>query len=216
MLYKSYSQPTNVNQTTLKILALFRTNYETTLYLREIAREIQVDVKAVSLQLSRLEKMNILTSTQRGRNKEYSLNLSNYSTFYYLVLAESLVTIEYLERNFEVKKLVSEANGSLERTALLFGSYAEENMTPESDIDIFIIDDSKPDLGSLMEVGSLLSREINVKHASENQFLNGLASNDPLTAEVVANHITLKGIDNMCDVLWRNYAKQPETLRVVP
>lgn len=216
MLYKHHSQQTNVNQTTLKILALFRTNYKTTLYLREIAREIHVDVKAVSLQLNRLEKTNVLTSTQRGKNKEYSLNLGNFSTFYYLVLAEGLVTIEYLERNFEIKKLVSEANDSLGRTALLFGSFTKENMTPESDIDILIIDDSKPDLSPLREVGNLLSREINVKYTSEKQFLNGLANNDPLIAEVIASHITLKGIDNLCKMLWRNYAKRPEILTVVP
>lgn len=216
MLYKSYSQQTNVNQTTLKILALFRTNYKTALYLREIAREIHVDVKAVSHQLDRLEKTNILTSTRRGKNKEYNLNLGNYSTFYYLVLAEGLVTIEYLERNFEIKKIVSEANDSLGKTALLFGSFAKENMTPESDIDILIIGDRKPDLSALKEVGSLLSREINVKYASEKQFSNGLVSNDPLIAEVVANHITLKGIDNICGMLWRNYAKRPEILTVVP
>ena len=207
MLYKSYNQQTNVNQTTLKILALFSPNYKATLYLREISREIQVNVKAVSLQLKRLEKTNILTSIKRGKNKEYSLNLGNYSTFYYLVLAESLVTIEYLERNFEIKKIVSEANDSLGRTALLFGSFAMENMTPESDIDLLTIGNSKPDLIPLREVGSLLSREINVKYMSEKQFLNGLVSNDPLIAEVVANHITLKGIDNMCEILWRNYAK---------
>ncbi len=119
------------------------------------------------------------------------------------MLAEGLVTIEYLERNFEIKKLVSEANDILGRTALLFGSFAKGNMTPESDIDILIIGDSKPDLGPLREVGSLLSREINVKYASEKQFLNGLASNDPLIAEVVADHITLKGIDNLCNLLWQ-------------
>lgn len=74
---------------------------------------------------------------------------------------------------------------------------------------------SKPDLIPLKEVGSLLSREINVKYASEKQFLNGLASNDPLMAEVVASHVTLKGIDNMCGVLWRKYARR-EILAVVP
>ncbi len=215
MLYK-YVNNLRINETTIRILSLFRNNYKTSLYLREIARAVQIDAKAVSLHLNRLEKENILTSIQRGKNKEYSLNLGNCSTFYYLVLAEGLVTIEYLERNFEIKKLVSEANDSLGRTALLFGSFAKGNMTPESDIDILIIGDIKPDLGPLREVGSLLRREINVKSASEKQFLNGLASNDPLMVEVVADHITLKGIDNICDLLWRNYAKRQGILTVVP
>ena len=67
------------------ILGLFRNNYKTSLYLREMAREIQVDAKAVSLQLNRLEKANILTSIQKGKNKEYSLKLGNYLIRYYFL-----------------------------------------------------------------------------------------------------------------------------------
>jgi predicted nucleotidyltransferase len=202
MLYKYH-----INQTTLKILSLFRSNYKTSLYLREIAREIQVDAKAVSLQLNRLEKTNILTSIQKGKNKEYSLNLGNYLTLYYIVLAEDFVTIEYLDRNFEVKKLVSETADKLGKIAMLFGSFAKGNMTQESDIDILIIDDKKPNLSVFKEVGSLLSREISIKCMSEEQFSNGLANKDPLTLEVAVNHIILKGIDNVCNMLWRYYAK---------
>jgi predicted nucleotidyltransferase len=202
MLYKYH-----INQTTLKILSLFRSNYKTSLYLREIAREIQVDAKAVSLQLNRLEKTNILTSIQKGKNKEYSLNLGNYLTLYYIVLAEDFVTIEYLDRNFEVKKLVSETTDKLGKIAMLFGSFAKGNMTQESDIDILIIDDKKPNLSVFKEVGSLLSREISIKCMSEEQFSNGLANKDPLTLEVAVNHIILKGIDNVCNMLWRYYAK---------
>ena len=117
------------------------------------------------------------------------------------------MTIEYLDNNFEVKKLVSETTGNLGKTALLFGSFAKGNMTQESDIDILIIGDSKPDLSVFKEMGSLLSREISIKYVSEKQFSDGLTNNDPLIAEVVDNHIILKGIDNLCNMLWRYYAK---------
>ncbi len=207
MLYKYYNKQTIINQTSTKILALFTTNYKTSRYLREIARETHVDVKAISIQLNRLEKTNILTSIQTGKNKEYRLNLNNYLTQYYLVLAECFLTIEYLDNNFEVKKLVSETADNLGKTALLFGSFAKGNMTQESDMDILIIGDSKPDLSVFKEIGNLLSREINIKYVSEKQFSNGLENNDPLIMEAVANHIILKGIDSLCNMLWRYYAK---------
>jgi predicted nucleotidyltransferase len=207
MLYKYYNKQTLINQTSTKVLALFTTNYKTSCYLREIARETQVDVKAISIQLNRLEKTNILTSIQKGKNKEYRLNLNNYLTQYYLVLAECFLTIEYLYNNFEVKKLVSETADNLGKTALLFGSFAKGNMTQESDMDILIIGDSKPDLSVFKEIGNLLSREINIKYVSEKQFSNGLENNDPLIMEAVANHIVLKGIDSLCNMLWRHYAK---------
>ena len=94
----------NINQTTLKILSLYRSNYSASFYLREIARQTKVDVKAVQLQLKALEKMNVTQSLRKGRNKEYSLNLRNYSTKYYIVLAEAYTSIVFLSENFEVKK----------------------------------------------------------------------------------------------------------------
>ena len=198
----------NVNQTTLKILALFRTDYKKSLYLRKIARDTRIDVKAISFQLNRLEKANILTSAQNGKNKEYSLNLSNYLTLYHLVLAETFISINYLENYFEIKKIVKETTENLGKTAILFGSFAKENMTPESDIDILILDNDKKAISnSFREAGSLINREINVKSMIEQQFLDGLASNNPLVHEVVENHIILKGIDNLCNILWRYYAR---------
>jgi hypothetical protein len=59
----------NINQTTLKILGLYMSDYRRSLHLRQIAR--------VQLQLKRLKRMNILSSVRKGRNKEYSVNLQN-------------------------------------------------------------------------------------------------------------------------------------------
>lgn len=196
-----------INQTTLKILGLFRNDYKTSFYLREIARNVHVDAKAVGLQLNRLEQVNIVKSLQKGKNKEHTLNLNNFLTLYYLILAETFTTLEYLNRNFEIKKLVRETTEKIGKTAILFGSFAKENMTKESDIDILIIDNEKSDMIILKELGNLLSREVNVALMSEEQFTNGLVIKDPLVQEIAANHIILKGIDNYCNMLWRYYAK---------
>ena len=203
MLYKYH-----INQTTLKLLGLFRSDYEASFHLREMARAIEVDAKAVRVQLNRLEKASVLTSTVKGRNKENSLNLGNYLALYHLVLAETFATVDYLSRNFEVKKLVSETADSLGNSAVLFGSFAKRDMTPESDIDILIIGEKKPELSAFREIGSLLGRKVSVKSTSEEQFSNGLMSKDPLIWEVVTNHIILKGIDNICNLLWRYFARQ--------
>jgi predicted nucleotidyltransferase len=197
----------HINQTTLKILGLFRNDYKTSFYLREIARNVHIDAKAVGLQLNRLEKVNIVKSLHKGKNKEHTLNLNNFLTLYYLVLAETFTTLEYLNRNFEIKKLAGETNEKMGKTAILFGSFAKENMTKESDIDMLIIDNEKSDLTILKELGNLLSREVTVKLMSEEQFTNGLVVKDPLVQEIATNHIILKGIDNYCNMLWRYYAK---------
>jgi DNA-binding MarR family transcriptional regulator len=206
MTYKYYKDY-KVNQSTLRILALFKHNPENQLYLREIAREIQIDPKAVKLQLDRLEKQNILTSKQRGKNKEYNLNRHNYLTSQYLIVAEASKTTEYLATNFEIKKLLSEKAHDLGKTALLFGSFAKGNMTKDSDIDILAINEKRIETKDFFEMGNLLNREINIKCISEEQFIDGLINNDPLIAEVVANHIVLKGTDNICSILWDYYTR---------
>jgi predicted nucleotidyltransferase len=201
MLYKY-----NINQTTLKILSLYRNNYNTSLHLREIARQTNVDVKATQLQLKKLENTNTIQATTKGRNKEYTLNLNNYTTKYHMTLAETYTTINYLNQNYEIKKLITETENQLGNTAILFGSFAKQETTPESDIDILIITNTKPDTNAIEEAGKLINRDINIKQTTEEQFQRGLQNNDPLISEIIANHILLKGIDTICSIMWRHHA----------
>jgi predicted nucleotidyltransferase len=198
----------NINQTTLKILLLYASNYKKSLHLREIARETKVDVKAVQLQLKRLEKINVLSSIVKGRNKEYRLNLSNLMTKYYMMLAETFASIVYLGKNFLIKKIISEVGNHVEGAILLFGSFAKGQITKKSDIDLFFIVEKKLDRSVVSEVGNLVGREISVKSASRRQFLKGLEDGDPLIREVVSNHIVLKGVDDFCEIMWRYHARE--------
>ncbi|MCW4048930.1 MAG: nucleotidyltransferase domain-containing protein [Candidatus Bathyarchaeota archaeon] len=198
----------SINKTTLKILGLFLGDYRRSLHVREIARDVGVDVKAVGLQLRRLEDINVLSSIVKGRNKEYRLKLDNLVAKYYMILAETFASIRFLEKNFLIKKLMSETGDKLEGTTVLFGSFAKGEMTEESDIDLFIISNRKPDADGIRETGSLIDREVNIKSTNMKQFLNGLMDNDPLIMEVVSNHIVLKGIDDYCEIMWRYNARQ--------
>ncbi len=192
----------NINQTTLKILELYLNDYKKSLHLREISREIKIDVKAVQLQLQKLEKINVLSSIIRGRNKDYYLNLNNVTTKYYVTMAEVFATIIYLKKNFLIKKLVGEIENKIHDPMILFGSFAKGTHTKESDMDVFMISETKNKTDSIMESTDLVGREISLKSASRKQFLEGLRNNDPLIKEVVSNHIILKGADAFSDIMW--------------
>jgi predicted nucleotidyltransferase len=201
----------NINRTTLKILGLYRSDYSRSLHLRQIARETNVDVKAVQLQLKRLEKMNILSSVRKGRNKEYSVNLQNAIAKYYLMLAETFASITYLARNFLVKKIATEISDRLEGATILFGSFAKEKSNKESDVDLFVINENKPGApakNAVRDVGDRVGREISLKHGTKRQFLEGLKEGDPLVREVVSSHVVLRGVDDFCDLMWRYHARQ--------
>lgn len=198
----------NINQTTLRILGLYRGDYRRALHLRHIARETRVDVKAVQLQLKRLERLNILVSRLRGRNKEYSLNLNNSIAKYYVILAETFASLSYLSRNFLIKKVASEISNQIDGTIILFGSFASGQATKESDIDLFIVADRKPLKFAVRETADLIGREISVKSAIRGEFMRGLQDADPVVREVVLEHIILRGVDDFCDIMWRYYARQ--------
>jgi predicted nucleotidyltransferase len=198
----------NVNQTTLKILGLYRSNYATAFHVREVARKIRIDVKAVQLQLRMIENVNVVSGTTNGRNKEYRLNLGNYLAKYYMLLAEVFASISFLSENFEVKKLISEIGEPMGGCIVLFGSFAKGEMTQGSDIDLLFIGDGKPDANAAVGAGRLIGREVNVKSTTEKKFSDGLMNGDPLIREVIANHIILKDIDTICNVMWLYYAKR--------
>jgi DNA-binding Lrp family transcriptional regulator len=196
----------NINQTTLKILQLYSSDYHRRLHTREIARETGVDVKATQQQLKRLERNNILSSQTIGRNKEHRLNTDNILTRYYMTLAETYASVTYLGEHYNIKKIVDETQNEIRGTAILFGSHAKGEEKEESDIDLFIITDNekRPDF---TEAGNLIGREINAKSTSRDNFLRGLENNDPLIIEVKSHHILLKGIDEFTEVMWRHYAR---------
>lgn len=196
----------NINQTTLKIIGLYLDDYKKSLHLREISRETEIDVKAIQLQLKKLEKINVFSSTIRGRNKDYLLNLNNVTTKYYLVMAEVFVCIIYLKRNFLIKKIVEEIDNKIHDPLILFGSFAKGTHTKESDVDILIISNKKINTSSIIEATNMVGRKISLKSTSRQQFLYGLRNNDPLIKEIVSNHIILKGADEFSDIMWCHHA----------
>jgi predicted nucleotidyltransferase len=192
----------NITQTTLKILGLYANNYKKSLHLREISREIKADVKTTQLQLKKLEKANILSSVTKGRNKEYTLNLRNITTKYYVNMAEIFASVIYLKKNFIIKKVISEIDNKIDGVIILFGSFVKGGYTKESDIDLFVITEKKIDRSLILKTTNLIRHEINIKSTNGQQFLNGMKNGDPLISEVISNHIILKGADSFCDMLW--------------
>lgn len=198
----------NINQTTIRILTLFTTDYHKTIHLREIARNIQTDTKAVGIHLNRLENNNILQSTTKGRNKEYHLNLNNPVTKHYLILAETLTTIIHLENNYIIKKITGEISDKIDGTIILFGSYAKGEATEESDIDLLIVSEKNTDTEAVNETGKLIGKDINIKTTDNKLFQNGLKENDPLIKEIIQNHVVLKGADSLVEIMWRYHEER--------
>lgn len=193
-----------------KILSLYRSDYTANLHMRAMAKLLETSHMTLLPHLKRLEELKILQTEKVGKNKQYTLNKGNLLTKYYLTTTEELVTIDYLEKAFIIKKLAEHLNNmDLSSPLILFGSYAKGYANEESDIDLFSI-------GKLAEIQQnyikkfeeSFGKKINVKTASTENFNQGLRTGDILIKEVVANHIVINNPDLFVTMLWRQYVKR--------
>ena len=191
-------------------LALYRTDYSASLHTRAIAKLVGTSHVALLPYLKQLENLKILTSEKAGRNKQFTLNRDNILTKYYLTATEELVTIEYLETNFLIKKLSEQLNDTDTASSLiLFGSYAKDYATEESDIDLFNIgklteEQRKP----IKKFEGTFGKKINIKTATAKNFALGLRKGDILIKEVIGNHIILRNADPFVTYLWKRYVER--------
>jgi predicted nucleotidyltransferase len=192
------------------ILNLYRTDYTTNLHVRAIAKQLTVSHVTILPYLKRLEKNKILISRKVGKNKEYSLNLSNVLTKYYLTVTEELATIRHLEKNFLIKKIADHLISlDIMGPLILFGSYAKDYATQASDIDLLYIGNFPENREEQIEkFGKTFGKEINVKTCTMANFSDGLRTSDNLIKEIVKNHIVLQNSDAFVSLLWTYYAER--------
>ena len=194
----------------LKILSLYRTDYEASFHIRAMAKLLDTSHVTILPHLKHLEQIKILQHEKVGRNKQYLLNKTNILTKYYLVTTEQLATINYLEKNFIIKKLAEHLN-NLDTAApiILFGSYADNSATDESDIDLFCIGTlTKDQTSQIKKFETTFGKKINIKTATTENFNTGLRTGDILIKETVKNHIILSNPDPFVTMLWRAYVER--------
>jgi predicted nucleotidyltransferase len=193
-----------------KVLSLFRTDYATSLHVRAMANLLNVSHMTLLPHLNQLEKFKILQSSKMGRNKDYRLNQDNILTKYYLTTTEELVTIEYLEKNQLIRKLAEHLNSlDTPNPLILFGSYADNSATEESDIDLFSIDTlTKDQTSHIKKFQATYGKKINIKTATTENFNTGLRTGDILIKEIIRKHIILRNPDPFTTMLWRYYVER--------
>lgn len=91
-----------------------------------------------------------------------------------------------------LKERLKELNGI--KSAYLFGSYARDNLSVESDIDILIV--GTPDVvklqKALLEIQQLTGREINSVEMTEKEFKQRIKKKDPFLEDVFSKkHIKI-------------------------
>ncbi len=175
--------------------ALFRlyfTNPNSSYYLRELERELNIPVSILRKELITLKEIGIFVSYKKGNLVYYSLNKS-------YPLYEEFKTIVFKTIGIQalLKKALSKIKGI--EIAFIYGSYAKKQDSPASDIDLFIIGSFSESslIKKLNELEKKLRREINYSVYSRIDFQKKKKQKDPFIEEVlVSPKIFLIGGEN--------------------
>ncbi len=199
-----------LTNTIFEIISLYRTNYSASTYTRAMAKRIGTSHVALLPYLKRLQEIKILKVEKSGKNKQYTLNKENILTKHYLIAAEELATINFLETNFIVKKLAEHLNiMDISSTLILFGSYVKGYANEASDIDLFCVGKlTENQQRSIKKFGATYGKIINLKTVTPENFGAALRNGDILIKEVVANHIVISNPDPFVTMLWRQYVER--------
>src|SRR3989338_5485578 len=98
----------NINNMSLGIIGLYRTNYLSQFHIRQMARLIGKSHVALLPHLREFEKNKILISKEVGKSKVYSLNLDNNQGREFLSSAEKKKALELLDKGVFIKKICNE------------------------------------------------------------------------------------------------------------
>jgi predicted nucleotidyltransferase len=162
-----------------KLLTYFFMNRSARVYVRRLAKILDVDSTNLSRELARLEDEGLLRSEVEGRQRYYSINPQYPHLKAVLSLLQGTVGI------------VPTLTAALHRVegieqAYLYGSFAKGEADATSDIDLLVI--GKPDAARLASVVSsterTLNREVSYTVLKPQELRTKLAAHDPFLSDV--------------------------------
>ena len=207
----SYHMVESINNIKLEIISLYRTGYFGQFHTREMAKLIGKSHVGLLPHLKKFEKDKILVSKQVGRSKVYSLNFNNPQVKEFLSLSEKRESLEFLDKEFFVKKIYEEIASCLQGSLVLFGSYASFSHTKESDVDLLYIGEIKDgEKVKINEFCRVYGKKVHLVSMNRKQFREQLLKQNPLVKEIIKNHIILCNHDIFINELWGYYNERKE------
>ena len=167
---------------TQAVLGYFFVNPQAEMYLNEIARKFKVDRGNLVRKLAEWEREGVLLKNKKG-------NLSLYTVNHQYPFFPELKKI--FKKSFSLENELKEKLKSIKglKTAIIFGSYAKDKLSAESDIDLLLVG-SHNFLTVEREIVKLqgrFDREINIVDMTEDEF--GRKKNEDFLKNVLRGKI---------------------------
>ncbi len=158
------------SKTRVRLLKLFLLNPDADFYQRQIANKVCVPIRAVQRELENLLGVGIVASRVSGNRIYYSLNKR-------CPIREELKKIFFKTTGIvEILKAEFKKANNID-AAFIYGSFAKNEESLDSDIDLFVIGDiSSRKLSSILsKEKKILAREINFVVYSKIDFLKKIS-----------------------------------------
>ncbi|MBN2881291.1 nucleotidyltransferase domain-containing protein [Candidatus Woesearchaeota archaeon] len=172
----------NITENTLQVLSLFTNNFESEHYIREVEKLLKISPRTAQLILDDLENKGIVISQTKGKTKIFKLNVSEF-TKRYITFVEQYKAIIFLEKHLIIKEIIEKITPYIMGVGVIFGSYAKDLETKDSDLDIFII--GNYDVDQIKKISKVYGIDISIKCYSQKVF----SKKDILVQEVLKNHV---------------------------
>jgi predicted nucleotidyltransferase len=175
----------------VRVLNLFLMNSENQYYQRQVKELTGLPVMAIQRELKKLTGIGLLKKKVDGNRVYYQVN-KNFSI---LPELRSMV-IKTVGLGDALKSSMTHM-GDIE-VAFIYGSYAKNDESTESDVDLFVIGDiSGKTLSSVLsKVSRLSNREINYALYSKTEFIKKFGKNHFVSSVLKEPKIFLKGDEN--------------------
>jgi predicted nucleotidyltransferase len=185
-----------------KILYFLLENRSESFSIREIAKRINIDYKAVFISLKELSKAGIINTKKLGNTIQCNLN---YYLFHSAIIAIEYVRREALLRNKDIAILLERLKENINSPffiILVFGSYASKRNKIGSDIDLMAISDDLAIIAEIRKTIKSLPINIHLATFSSQEFTSMLKTTEfNVGNEAVKNNIILSGIEDYYRIL---------------
>ncbi len=174
------------------------------LTINQVAKELNETYSFVNRVIKEMINEGLIKKQKVGHSLLCSLNIKNDKTKALMGLNEVDRKQEFLEKNKEIKLIAEEILSEVKADSIaIFGSYAKNTQTKESDIDIFILAEEKADLtGLIRDIHSKYGREISPILLSKKQLKK--QKDKPIIREIIKYHIILAGFENFINLMVDN------------
>lgn len=189
----------------LKIVDLLARNAERKFTINEIAKTLKEYYSFVHKTVNKLTKDSVLIKERAGNSYLCSLNIGNEKALALMQLSEIEKKDEFFSKNKELKLILEDFVKSAEThvnviSIVLFGSYAKDAATKESDIDILLIGEANAGIDTTTkEIYAKYGKEINTIIMSPNDFKK--QKDRAVIKEIINNHYIFYGVDKFVNLV---------------